>query len=191
MLIRNRAHAGWVIAIALAFVVLGCSDNGDDGPDVATAPTLVSSEGTTPESGPPDVTTDAPPPTTVSAGGSRVEMRVGTYCWTTLCVDKIGPITRGTLRIASGDEVVVAVPDGTPPLNEVTVQAFPAGTSEEFDNGETAWMLDYSFDGTMQYERDDEEVRIVVTQEPGMYILVVGMFFDPGDVQYGVVLEVE
>jgi hypothetical protein len=52
-------------------------------------------------------------------------------------------------------------------------------------------MLDYSFDGTMQYERDDEEVRIVVTQEPGMYILVVGMFFEPGDVQYGVVLEVE
>jgi hypothetical protein len=190
MLTLNRAMAGLTAAILLPLFVLGCSDDGGEA-DAGTPPTQSVAEGETPQPGPPGPAFEQPPGTTASSGGTSVEMGVGTYCWTTMCVDKIGPITRGTLAIASGDEVVIAVPDGAPPLNEVNAQAFPAANPEEFDNGETAWQPDFSFDGTLTAERDGDEVRVEATLEPGTWVLVVGMFFKGGDVQYSVVLEVE
>ena len=186
----NRALAGLAAAVLLPLFVLGCSDD-DDNPDPGTPPTQSVTEGETPQVGAPGPAFEEPPGTTASSGGTSVEMGVGTYCWTTMCVDKIGPITRGTLTVASGDEVVIAVPDGAPPLNEVSVQAFPAANPEEFDNGETAWQPDFNFDGTLTSKRDRDEVRVEATLEPGTWVLVVGMFFESGDVQYGVVLEVE
>jgi hypothetical protein len=118
-------------------------------------------------------------------------MGVGTYCWTNLCVDKIGPITRDTLVIASGDEIGVKIPGGTPRLREVSVIAFPAAEPQQLDSGETAWRPDYDNRVSLRSERDEEAVRIDGTLPPGTYVLTVGMFFEPGDVQYGVVLEVE
>jgi hypothetical protein len=203
MLKLNRAFPAVLVAIALPLLVLGCDDDGDDDAiDPHTIVTVVTEGGGTPVvvleptgptvvPSPPDLTTDVPPGTTAAAGGSTVEMGVGTYCWTTMCVDKIGPITRDALSIASGDEVVVAVPDGVPVLNEVSVEAFPAANPQEFDNGDTAWRPDFNFDGTMAYELDQDGVRIPVSLEPGTYVLVVGMYFQSGDVQYGVVLHVE
>ena len=195
MLKLNRAVPAVVLALVLPLFILGCNDSGDEpGPQTTVtvetngdgSPTV---EPTSP--GLPDFTTDAPPGTTATAGSSTVEMGIGTYCWITLCVDKIGPITRDTLTIASGDEVVVAVPEDSPTLNEVSVEAFLAANPQEFDNGDTVWQPDFSFDGTQSSEWDQDEVRIPLSLEPGTYVLVVGMFFEAGDVQYGVVLEVE
>jgi hypothetical protein len=198
--IRNRALIGALVVIVASALVIACGDDSDDDPEaVTTIATMVSEgeqtpavepAGPTAEPSPPDLTTDAPPDTTASSGETTVEMGIGTYCWTNLCVDKIGPITRDLLTIVTGDEVIIEIPSGTPPLREVSVIAFRAAEPQELDNGETAWRPDYDNGETLASERDEEEIRIEGTLEPGMWVLTVGMFFEPGDVQYGVVLEV-
>ena len=131
-----------------------------------------------------------PPGTTASSGGAAVEMGIGTYCWGNVCVDKIGPVTRGALTMAAGDEIVVAVPPGAV-LNSVNVIAFPAGDSVALANGELAWQPDFDAFTALESERDGDEIRIAVGLAPGTYVVMVGMFFETGDVQYGVVLEVQ
>jgi hypothetical protein len=214
MQIRKRVLLGVVAALVLPLLAIGCSNNGDSSqngvsnspepvltrivegetsPVIESAgPTLVLEPGPseTPEIIAPAPTGDVPPDTTATSGGTTVGMGIGTYCWTTKCVDKIGVITRGTLTIASGDEVAVAVPSGAPALNSVSVFAFPAADPQPLDNGETAWRPD--FDGVMlTSELDEDVIRVGGTLEAGTYVLSVGMFFASGDVQYGVVLEVQ
>jgi hypothetical protein len=200
MQIRTRALIGAVVVLWLLLLAVGCGDNKDTNIDSEPILTrvvegetepVVESAGPTVVSNAPDLTSDGPPDTTAFSGGTTVEMGVGTYCWTRLCVDKIGPITRDTLTIASGDEISVEVPDGTPSLREVSVIAFPAAEPQQLDNGETAWRPDYDNGVTLRSERDEDAVRIDGVLEPGTYVLTVGMFFDAGDVQYGVVLEVQ
>jgi len=130
-----------------------------------------------------------PPVTTAAAGGQPVEMGIGTYCWGNLCVDKIGPVTRGTLQIESGEQVVVAVPGG-PALRTVNATAFPAGEPIAQSDGESVWQPDFNSSVMLNSAHDGEEVRIDGVLEPGTYVLTVGMFFDTGDVLYGVVIEV-
>ena len=205
---------GLAVVVLLPLAAIGCSGDDDSEPSGSSSPepvlTRIVEGDETPQISPigPTVTVeaepsatpeiivigpsgDSPPETTVSAGGETVGMGIGTYCWTTMCVDKIGPITRGTLVIASGDEVLVRIPDGAPALREVSIIAFPAAEPQALDNGETAWRPDYDIGVTLTSERDDEEIRIGATLAPGTYVLSVGMFFESGDVQYGVVLEVE
>ena len=67
----------------------------------------------------------------------------------------------------------------------VHARAFP------IRDGDTAWFPDYDNSVNLPFSSDHTEVRLDANLEPGMYILVVGMFFEAGDVQYGVVLEVE
>jgi hypothetical protein len=194
---RKRALLGVVTVMALAMLVLGCSGEEADG---APDPTSTDAAGEiAPSAGPqdtatppplPDFSASEPPGTTGTAGGVTVAMGIGTYCWTNLCVDKIGPITRDALEIAPGDAVVVVIPDDAPPLNEMSVIAFPAVEPQELDNGETAWRPDYDNGVTLTPETAGSEVSIVADLEPGTYVLSVGMFFNPGDVQYGVVLVV-
>lgn len=197
--IRTRVLIGAVVVFIVSAFVMACGDDDDGLDDLTTIVTVVTegdltpvieSVGPTVELSPPDLMRDSPPDTTASSGGETVEMGVGTYCWINLCVDKIGPITRGALLIAPGDEVMVAIPDGTPPLREVSVIAFPAAEPQELEDGDTAWRPDYETGVTLVSERDEQELRIASTLEPGTYVLTVGMFFEPGDVQYGVVLEV-
>ena len=190
MQIRIRALFGVLAVVVLSFSVIGCSEESDAEPEDETTPTQVVLEGTTPLPSPPDVTTDAPPGTTASSNGMTAEMGVGTYCWTNLCVDKIGPITRDILEIESADAVLVAIPNGTPPLREVSVIALPAIEPQPLDNGETAWRPVFENSVTLPFERDGDEVRIDASLDPGTYVLTVSMFFEAGDVQYGVVLEV-
>jgi hypothetical protein len=66
-------------------------------------------------------------------------MGIGSYCWGTLCVDKIGVATRGTLPVNSGDTIVVAVPQATSPLKDVGVSVFPAENGRPLDDGSTIW----------------------------------------------------
>src|SRR5690606_36091608 len=69
---------------------------------------------------------DGPPSTTASANGQSIETGIGTFCWTMLCVDKIGVPTRGVLVVSNGDVVIIGVPDGVPPLREVGVAVLDA-----------------------------------------------------------------
>src|SRR3989304_2718370 len=81
-----------------------------------------------------------PPAATASAGGKSVEMGVGSYCWQTACVDMIGHITHGTLSVARGARVSVAVPKGAGAVKEASVIALRAGGQpEKLDSGAEAW----------------------------------------------------
>jgi hypothetical protein len=133
---------------------------------------------------------DTPPGTTVSAGGRTVEMGVGSYCWTAMCVDKVGPITKGSLPVSHGDRVVVAIPGGAPPLTNVNVIAFPAGRSSDLGNGETAWEPLFDRGSELPSTRRAATIEFSAGVAPGSYVLVAAMFFEGRDVQYGVVLEV-
>ncbi|HWC29704.1 MAG TPA: hypothetical protein VG845_06440 [Dehalococcoidia bacterium] len=133
---------------------------------------------------------EAPPGTNVSSGGATVEMGIGTYCWTSLCVDKIGPITKGTLTVSRGARISVAVPSGTPPLREVNIQAFPAGNSQDVGNGETAWQPDFDRATELPSSRNGQAVEFGSDLAPGKYVLIAAMYFERGDVIYSAVLEV-
>ena len=184
MLMRARwLLATLLAAVALGYVLTACdSDSGQDSPATVAA---------TPQVTPASPAADAPPSTTASAGGRTVEMGIGTYCWTQSCVDKIGPITKGRLDVNRRDRVRVAVPAGTPPLREVNVTAFPAGVSQDLGNGETAWQPDYDKSIELIPVRIGQGIEFAADLPPGSYVVSVGMFFEPGDVQYGVVLEVK
>ena len=199
MPVRFGLTTGLMAALAIALVAVGCS-NKEDPLDPRVIETVEMESGGTPIVEPPVPTvetvpvtsgSDEPPGTTASSDGAEVEMGVGTYCWTNLCVDKIGPITRGSLTVTSGADVRVVIPAGTPPLREVTVLAFPAANPQQLNDGSTAWQPDFDNSVSLLSERDEDEVRVDLVLEPGTYVLTVGMFFEAGDVQYGVLLEVQ
>jgi hypothetical protein len=167
--------------VAVAIFIAGCGS--DASPDTPAATEEVPAGG-------PAIPLDEPPGTTASAGGRSVEMGIGTYCWTRMCVDKIGPVTKATLSLARGDRVTVAVPSGTPNLREVSVTAFPAGASSDLGNGETAWQPRFEAGSELTPSVSGNSVRFTANLSPGKYVLVAGMFFEAGDVQYAVVLEV-
>jgi hypothetical protein len=169
------------VALCLAVLALGCDF--DDPPE---EPVVVVDE--TPVGGGPGM--DAPPETTISAGGNSAPMAVGSYCWAVLCVDKIGPITRATLQVASGDTVSIVVPPGTPRLNEVSVAAFPAGQSQDVGGGETAWRPDFDRAARLDASIAGSLIEFTADLPAGTYVLTAGMFFAGRDAQYGVVLQV-
>ncbi len=165
-------------------------DTAEPGPGPTLEPTPPAAPEAMSEPISPAGPTDEPPATTASFDGAEVEMGIGTYCWSNVCVEKIGPVTRGALTIAGGDEIVVAVPLGAA-LNSVNAIAFPAGDSVALANGELARQPDFDAFTSLNSERDGDEIRIAVGLAPGTYVVMVGMFFETGNVQYGVVLEVQ
>ena len=135
--------------------------------------------------------TDEPPVTTASANGETAEMGIGTYCWTLLCVDKTGVPTRGTLSVAPGDTVTLAIPDDAPPLREASANVFEATNAQTLDDGSEIWPYPGSPGEPLAPEIARDTVEVTVDLEPGQYVLAVSMFFEAGDVTYGVLLEVE
>jgi hypothetical protein len=140
------------------------------------------------------ILTDRPPDTTASAAGTTVDMGVGTYCWTGLCVDSIGPATRGKLTVRRGDEVTVAVPAGGT-LSEVQAYLWPAsGPRANVQTGETVWspaQVPNPFP-KLPVRIDGGEVRVTVDAPAGQHVLVVGMWIaNAGDAQYGVLIDVQ
>jgi hypothetical protein len=188
---RLRARLLALIApMLLSAALLGaCSDSEGAEPGATGAPsepTLPAGSGANPPAGIPlaDV-----PGTTATANGKTVEMGIGTYCWTSMCVDKTGAVTKGALDVSRGDIVEVAVPQGTPPLREISATAFQAGTPVNGDNGEQIWPFN-SDTRDLSTGRDGTKVEVDVDLPPGTWILTVGMYFERGDIAYGVVLNV-
>jgi hypothetical protein len=133
---------------------------------------------------------DGPPSTTASAKGQSVETGIGTFCWTLLCVDKIGVPTRGVLVVSNGDVVTIRVPDGVPPLREVGVAVFDAVNAQILDDGSEIWPYPGSPGEPVPFEMGPNGVEVPVELPPGTYVLAVNMYFERGDVVYGVLLDV-
>jgi hypothetical protein len=135
--------------------------------------------------------TDEPPETQASANGQSVETGIGTYCWTRLCVDKIGVPTRGRLTVARGDSVSVAVPSAAPPLREAAAHVFPAIDARTLDDGSEIWAYPGALGEDLAHEVNGQDVEVVMNLEPGTYVLSMSMFFEMGDVVYGALVEVQ
>jgi hypothetical protein len=116
-------------------------------------------------------------------------MGIGTHCWVSMCVDMVGPITKATLMVARGDPIEVAVPQGAQALRDVNAFAFRASTPTDLDSGAKVWPLGAD-SRELSTARDGRKVEVDVDLPPGAWILTVGMFFEQGDISYGVVLEV-
>jgi hypothetical protein len=107
-----------------------------------------------------------------------------------MCVDKIGVPTKGTLTVSRGDFVTVAVPSGAPPLREAFAGAFPAQNPMDLGGGEQIWSHGGPPETTLGHAVSGQTIEVEVDLEPGTYVLSVGMFFEAGDVVYGVLLDV-
>lgn len=134
---------------------------------------------------------DEPPSTTATANGQTVETGLGTYCWTLMCVDKIGVPTKGTLTVSSGDTVSFAVPAGAPPLRDAAANTFEARDAQQLDDGSEIWPYPGNPGESQEYAVAGDEVEVMVDLAPGTYVLVVSMYFEAGDAVYGVLLEVQ
>jgi hypothetical protein len=120
-----------------------------------------------------------------------VEAGIGTYCWTLLCVDKIGVPTGEPLTVSRGDAVSVAIPTEAPPFREASASVFEALNAMPLDGGGQIWPYPATGGEEVAYTITEDSVHVTVDFEPGRYVLAVGMFFEPGDVVYGVLLEVQ
>jgi hypothetical protein len=134
---------------------------------------------------------DEPPATTASANGQTVETGLGTYCWTLMCVDKIGVPTKGTLTVSSGDTVSIAVPAAAPPLREAAANTFAAVDAQKLDDGSEIWPYPGTTGDTQEYAISGNEIDVMLDLPPGRYVLAVSMYFEAGDAVYGVLLEVQ
>lgn len=203
--------------VFLAFAVVACSDddNGDREPAGATdaSPTVAGeatdtsggqaapidtpadgssgSTGAGPSSAPPIPDFEQPPATTASANGATVEMGIGTYCWTVMCVDKIGVPTKGTLTVNRGDTVSIAVPSDAPALREAGATVFEATQAQPLDDGSEIWPYPGNPGEDIEVEVVGDTVEVTADLAPGRYVLSLGMYFETGDVIYGVLLEVQ
>jgi len=185
MALRARLFALAGPILLSTALVAGCSGDSNAAPDTTSA-TRAPNPPAGAHSGLPS---DDAPGTTATANGATVDMGIGTHCWIRMCVDMIGPITKGTLKVAHGDIIEVAVPQGAPPLNDVSASAFPATSPTVLDSGANAWT--HSADSRdLRTGRDGSKVEVDVDLPPGTWILSVGMYFAQGDITYGVVLEV-
>jgi hypothetical protein len=174
---------GLVSFTALSLALLSACAGSDTGARADDAP----GGGASPPAGIPlaDV-----PGTTATASGKTVEMGIGTYCWTQMCVDKIGPVSKGALDVSRGDLISVAIPQGAPPLREVHASAFAASSPTVSGGGEDVWSQPPTGGTDLSTATDATSVEVQVDLAPGKYVLSVGMFFERGDVAYGVVLNV-
>ena len=195
------------MGLAAAVLLAACGGNGDDGPDgettapKASATSAPASNTVTPGTGaggpgtppaPPGFpTADEPPVTTATVNGQSVETGVGTYCWTRMCVDKIGVPTRGTLTVSAGDTVSVTIPNDAPPLREAGANVFEALDPMLLDDGSEIWPYPGALGEDVAYTVGGGSVDVTVDLMPGRHVLAVSMYFEAGDVVYGVLLEVQ
>lgn len=209
-------------ALLLLVCVAACSsDDGEStgatgGSPGSASPTATSTPPNTPDAGSPGTVTgspggsqtpfppsdvplsDEPPASTATANGVSVETGIGTYCWTRMCVDKIGVPTKGTLTVSRGDIVTIAVPPGIPTLREAAANTWQAVGAQQLDDGSTIWPYPGSPGEPIAHGIAGNAVTVTVDLAPGTYVLAVSLYFEPvgtffngGDVVYGVLLEVE
>ncbi len=209
-----RIGAAGAGLLVMAFLVACGSGDDNDSPDATQSPvtTAVAGEApNTPSDGPAGGSSgpsggvgnetplpgpglpnfEVPPGTTASANGETVEMGIGTYCWTRMCVDKLGVPTRGVLTVKRGDVVSAAVPEAIPARTNTGILLFEATQPLELSDGSRVWANPGNEELTVPFQATGEGVDVTMDVAPGQYVLVVALNFEGGDVTYGVLLDVQ
>jgi len=77
-----------------------------------------------------------PPKTFVEVGSERVETVLGTYCWSSMCVDTAGPIElmegKETIKVQPG-ETITMVMDYEPQPSETSLYMYQESQETEVD----------------------------------------------------------
>jgi hypothetical protein len=68
---------------------------------------------------------------------------------------------------------------------------FPAIDATTLDDGSEIWPYPGALGEDLAHEVNGQDVEVVMNLEPGTYVLSVSMFFEMGDVVYGVLVEVQ
>ncbi|MQA00989.1 MAG: hypothetical protein GEU80_17020 [Dehalococcoidia bacterium] len=140
-----------------------------------------------------DVDTDRPPHLVLWDGTTPATLELGTYCWTSMCVDAIGVITTPEVyAVGEGAELRVdglEAPSPEPELPvtgiSVTASVLP-GEPVASDEGWQAWHPE----GEPVTLLEGANAPFTVDLEPGRYLISVVVTFDGGDALYGAVIEV-
>jgi hypothetical protein len=117
-------------------------------------------------------------------------MGVGSYCWDNLCADMPGVPAKESLTVKRGDVVSVAIPAEITDVKDAGANIFGADRPITLPDGSQVWSNSGDEMPTMPYRLAGDAVEVTIDAEPGRYVLVVGLYFDGGDVQYGVLVEV-
>jgi hypothetical protein len=85
----------------------------------------------------------------------------------------------------------MAIPDDAPPLREAAANVFEALDAMPLDDGSEIWPYPGAPGEEVASEVAGDSVDVTVDLAPGRYVLAVSMFFESGDVVYGVLVEVQ
>ncbi len=130
-----------------------------------------------------------PPAAQASAGGISVTAGIGSYCWTNLCADTMGPVTGPqALETAAGASVTLAI-QFTP--TAASVSALP-GTSQPqtSSTGELLWNFPPFGGEQLAVTIGANSVVFSAPSTPGRYVVTAFLQVPGGDVLYGVLIEV-
>jgi hypothetical protein len=201
------------IAVGAATVLLfaACTDDGGDDatstPDTTATPTATASVAPTGVATVVGGGTDpgelqGPPSLMASGNGVEGPLGVGTYCWSEtapgasggagICADAIGIITTPQVfTVPAGTTFEVSgfgefePTSGTALVWPDSIPSQPAGAFAQ------AWMPDGDAATTLDVAIEGDAVSFVADLEPGSYVVGLSLNFAEGDVQYGLVIEVQ
>jgi hypothetical protein len=175
---RTFLLASLVVTALFAILVAGC--NGEAADDEETP------------DGTPGATSPRPPEGQAAAGGERVELGLGTYCWTEggtgLCADAIGIITRDeVLSVDRGGRVSIEGDLARADVTIARVSAWPR-PSDPIDSGPygAAWGPGDAQEFSLPVEDD----AFAADLEPGEYLVNISVNAAQGDASYGLLLTV-
>ncbi|WP_077324777.1 hypothetical protein [Virgibacillus siamensis] len=128
-----------------------------------------------------DLTGDSPPNAYIKIDNKKYDTKLGSYCWTTKCVDKVGPAEllkdKDPIQVQAGESITFGM-DYTPKPNEVHLSRISNGNETEV-------------------EVEDNHFKAPV--EKGIYFYAYGVWWmdaeeenlSHGDASYAFVLEVK
>ena len=147
-------------------------------------------------SGPPgSASAPRPPGSTLSYGGEAVSGELGTYCWVSGCVDKIGiPINEGALSVPAGSSMTFEY--GGKNLDSLSATADRIGRGNHLEKiGQVSVLVpdEGSKGQTIQLRssRSGNRARIVADLPAGEYAVAVFVRVPQGDALYGFRVVVE
>jgi hypothetical protein len=169
--------------VVLAGVSLGCGatpDSGDrDGSETSDRPGG-----------------SRPPQSTLSYGGETVSGALGTYCWESVCVDKIGiPVNEEALTVPAGSTLTFAY--GGKKLDSLSVSADRIGRGNHLERiGRVSVLVpDEGSKGyqeiRLQSNRSGNRARFAAELPAEKYVVSVFVRVPQGDALYGFRVVVE
>jgi hypothetical protein len=143
-----------------------------------------------------------PPALTASGGGVEGPLGVGTYCWSEtapgasgpagVCADAIGIITTPQVFAVSAGTTFEVTGFGASQPTSGTALVWPNSiASQAVGAFARAWTPEGDSVATLDVGVEGDAVSFVADLEPGAYVVGLSLQFPDGDVQYGLVIEVQ